>query len=205
MIYLSGAVRPEIMEHSDMGYMLTPAIGNKADLANTHWAADTGCFRRPDSFRLDSYLNWLTQRPSATCLLATAPDVVGDAPETMKRALPCLEPIRRAGFRAALVAQDGLENMAVPWDDFDALFVGGTTEWKLSEPAYALAAEAKARGKWAHMGRVNSFRRIRAAFTAGYDSVDGTYLAFGPNVLFPKLRGWMDALKANPSLMEAAG
>jgi hypothetical protein len=90
----------------------------------------------------------------------------------------------------AFVAQDGLESLTVPWDDFDVLFIGGTTEWKLGPQARALVADAKARGKWVHMGRVNSERRYRYAHAIGCDSVDGTYLTFGPDENLPKLLRW---------------
>jgi hypothetical protein len=56
----------------------------------------------------------------------------------------------------------------------DALFIGASTEWKLGPSAEALVAQAKDRGKWVHMGRVNSHRRIRYAASIGCDSVDGT-------------------------------
>ena len=61
---------------------------------------------------------------TSRCLFATAPDVVGDAQATLRRAY-MLGWIRYAGLPAALVAQDGLEHLAIPWDDFDALFLGG--------------------------------------------------------------------------------
>jgi len=105
------------------------------------------------------------------------------------------------GYKSALVAQDGLENLDVPWDTFDCLFIGGTTDWKLSEPAYALTTEAKRRGKWAHMGRVNSFRRIVAASISSYDSVDGTLLTYGPDINIIKLKSWLDKLNKQPSLL----
>lgn len=199
MLYLSGVVRPEVAQWGG-GYMLTPWMGNVVDLTATPWAADTGCFRWPERFDLSHYLQWLQERPQATCLWATAPDVVGDAAETLRRALPILPRLRAIGYRTALVAQDGLESLPVPWDSFDALFIGGTTAWKLSEVAWGLVAEAKRRGKWAHVGRVNSWRRIRAAQVAGADSVDGTYLQFGPDTNLPKLRRWIHQMAAQPPL-----
>ena len=42
------------------------------------------------------------------------------------------------------------------------------------------------------MGRVNSLRRLRLAAADGYDSVDGTFLAFGPDVNLPRLRAWLE-------------
>jgi hypothetical protein len=41
------------------------------------------------------------------------------------------------------------------------------------------------------MGRVNSQERLRYARHIGCDSVDGTYLAFGPDRNLPRLLGWM--------------
>jgi hypothetical protein len=38
--------------------------------------------------------------------------------------------------------------------------------------------EARRRGVWTHMGRVNSERRLRYAALIGCQSADGTYLAF---------------------------
>lgn len=80
--------------------------------------------------------------------------------------------------------------MAVPWDAFDVLFIGGDTEWKLGKHARSLIQEAKKRDKWVHMGRVNSARRYRYAQHVGCDSVDGTFVTFGPDVNLPKLLAW---------------
>jgi hypothetical protein len=110
----------------------------------------------------------------------------------MIRSLPWLPKIRALGYPAAFVAQDGLEALTVPWDEFDVLFIGGSTEWKLGRHARALVAEAKWRGKHVHMGRVNSRSRYRYAEHIGCDSVDGTYLTFGPDVLLPNVLSWLD-------------
>lgn len=138
------------------------------------------------------WLGWLEKNKAdaGTCRLATAPDVVGDAAATLERSKPFLPLIRAVGYPAALVAQDGLEDLEVPWDEFDALFIGGSTEWKLGPHARALITEAKTRGKWVHCGRVNSERRYRLMHEAGCDSVDGTFLTYGPDKLLPRLLGW---------------
>jgi hypothetical protein len=108
--------------------------------------------------------------------------------------------IRVLGFPAALVAQDGLERLDVPWAAFDVLFIGGSTEWKLGEAARALVARAKARGKWVHMGRVNTRTRLRYADAIGCDSVDGTRLAFGPDDNLPRVLRWLGELDEAPAL-----
>lgn len=46
-----------------------------------------------------------------------------------------------------LVAQDGLERLRIPWNSFDALFIGGTTEWKLGAAARAIARDASLHSK----------------------------------------------------------
>jgi hypothetical protein len=201
MIYLSGAIRPKLNGEPGLGWMFTPQMGNRINLTGVPWAADTGCFTKPESYDQERYLRFLDVFSPfwETCLFATAPDRVGDAKATLEVARPAL-PLIRTRVPAALVAQDGLEHLTVPWDEFDCLFVGGTTEWKLSEAAYDLVAEAKARGKWAHQGRCNSKKRFIAAAMGGYDSADGTFLAFGPDTNWPRLQGWFQALRQQAAL-----
>lgn len=128
------------------------------------------------------------------CVFAVAPDVVGDAEATITRSKPFLPVIRAMGFPVALVAQNGLEYLTVPWDVFDVLFLGGDTTWKLGPAAAELTREAAERGKWIHMGRVNSECRWQYAAGIGCHSTDGTYLAFGPDINRPKVLGWQSRL-----------
>jgi len=64
----------------------------------------------------------------ARCLFGVAPDVLGDAAATLERSRHMLGWIRYYGLPAALVAQNGIEHLEVPWDDFDVLFLGGSAE-----------------------------------------------------------------------------
>lgn len=178
------------MEDGRLGFIDTPAQGNRRPVGVT-WCADNGCFGKgyPGDKK---WLGWLEKNAHAAkdCLFATAPDVVGDAAATLERSTPFLSKIRALGYPAALVAQDGLEGLEVPWDEFDVLFIGGSTEWKLGPAARELVKEAKARGKWVHCGRVNSERRYRIMHEMGCDSVDGTFLTFGPDINLPRLLAW---------------
>lgn len=180
----------DAMQAGQIGYIDTPAQGNKRPEGVT-WCADNGAF----SAKFDERKWWrfltANRHAAETCLFAVAPDVVGDAAATLERSLPWLPRIRALGYPAAFVAQDGQEELSVPWDEFDCLFIGGTTGWKLGPHARALTAEAKRRGKWVHMGRVNSEHRFRYAAAIGCDSADGTYLTFGPDTNLPKLLAWM--------------
>lgn len=192
MLYLANASSAKVrnaMLGGELGQIVTPNE-RRRPLVGVPFGADNGCF----STRYvgdEKWLAWLDSLPREGCLFATAPDVVGDAVATLARSVPWLAEIRALGFPAALVAQDGLENLDVPWDLFDALFIGGTTEFKLSDHAKRLAAEAKQRGKFVHMGRVNSGRRWKLADSFGCDSCDGTFLAFGPDTNLVRMRAWM--------------
>ncbi|PWC96936.1 hypothetical protein [Azospirillum sp. TSO5] len=203
MIYLSGAIRPELVGlRPDLGVMMQPGMGNKPDFRKTKRGCDNGCFAKPEKFVLDEYLAWLARDADTAdqCLFATAPDVVGDAVATWQRSAPVFQQIRELGYQAALVAQDGIEHTQIEWEAFDVLFLGGTTAWKLSHAAKDLTAEAKRRGKWVHMGRVNSLVRLRTAGMWGCDSADGTFLAFGPDKNIPRLMAWLDQMRREPVL-----
>jgi hypothetical protein len=108
------------------------------------------------------------------CLFVVAPDVVGDARATAIQFEQWQDAIRRQGYPVALAAQDGLENMTIDWNSFDALFIGGTNEFKFSPFVAELIYEARLRRKWTHMGRVNSPGRWRYCAQLGFDSCDGT-------------------------------
>lgn len=77
-------------------------------------------------------------------------------------------------------------------------------EWKLGAGARHLTTEAKRRGKWRHMGRVNSGERLRRADAMGCDSADGNYVRFGPDINLPKLLGWLRAVNDQGVLWEAS-
>lgn len=182
----------DAMRAGILGFIDTPNQGNRRVRGdNVAWCADNGCFGK--NFDVDKWWRFLQEHVGTadSCVFATAPDVVGDAAATLVRSLPWLPKIRALGYPAALVAQDGLEHLSIPWDDFDCLFIGGTTAWKMSAPVRVLVAEANQRGKYTHFGRVNSLTRFRYAAYIGCDSCDGTYLTFGPTVNFPNMMHWI--------------
>jgi len=134
------------------------------------WAVDNGAFA---GFDEDAFVALLDRISGARgCLWVVAPDVVGDSVRTADLFREWEPRIRSYGFPVAFVAQDGL--IDPPWHRFDCLFIGGSTEYKLSAPVARLVAVAKSRGKLVHMGRVNSLRRMRYAHDIGVDSIDGT-------------------------------
>jgi hypothetical protein len=197
--YISGVSNERLIEVANehgIGILLTPDTKSYVKHLNSYplWAADNGCFNHPNRAPLD-LLSWLETLPKKDALFFPAPDVVGNAKLTLERSLPVLSQIRKLGFKAAFVCQNGVEETVIPWDEFDCLFIGGDTTFKLSEQSRQLVVEAKQRSKWVHMGRVNSYRRIRLANSWGCDSADGTYLRFtGPSGV-EKILGWFKKLK----------
>lgn len=215
MLYLSGRHSQDLAalaaSGQPVGLMAQPR--NAAHRHVQHyqwWAADNACYAHPDAFNPDAWLRWLSCIPRRDgCLFAVAPDVLGDADATLDRARPWLPHLRRLGYPAALVAQDGATPQSLPWLEFDCLFLGGSTQWKLSAAAGHVAAEARAHGKHVHMGRVNSLRRLQAAQLMGCHSVDGTFLAYRARVHghpYDTDRGpqelgrWLAVLDASPFL-----
>jgi hypothetical protein len=174
---LDGAIHP------NLGRLIQPR--HTSSIERTHetgmpWAADNDCFQGLNEKKYVAMLDRITP-VAESCLFVTVPDVVGDALTTAKMFETWAEALKRRGLPAALVAQDGLEDMAGwlgrTWHRIDALFIGGSTEWKESATAIAFADEARARGKWVHWGRVNTKRRFDLVVADHGDSFDGSKFA----------------------------
>jgi hypothetical protein len=174
--YMANPVRAAFgtIAQRKLGMIVTPKQGNRLPHDVT-WCADNGC--RPTRSGVvgaaypgdAAFLRFLTShadKPS-DCLFACAPDVAGDARATLKRSVPMLPKIRALGYRPAFVAQDDQEDLAVPWELFDVLFIGGSTAWKMGPAAARLVGQARAHGKQVHFGRVNSRKRLRYAAELG--------------------------------------
>lgn len=147
------------------------------------WAADNDAFSQWDPDRYRTMLEGIWGLKG--CLFVTAPDVVGDAARTLEQFEEWYDDLTTVLQPIALVAQDGLEPDQVPWARIDALFIGGTTGFKLGEKARVLIKEARTRSKWVHMGRVNSYERVRYARWLGCDSIDGTQFSWFRDTKLP--------------------
>jgi hypothetical protein len=126
------------------------------------------------------------------CRFVAAPDFVADAHRTLSQWPFWSGVIRGAGFVPALVLQDGMLASEVPWPELGAVFVGGTTEWKLGPQARELMAYAKARGLWVHVGRVNTQERIHLMSRQGADSIDGTGFSMFSEIRIPMGLAWIE-------------
>lgn len=202
MLYLAtGPAQPEVaasLRAHEIGLMCQP--GSNKPRAGWLWAADNGCFS--DKWNCARWESWLgLAHPRSGCLFAVVPDVVGDAERTLVAFENHVNIVRRLGYPVAFVLQDGAEQDLdlVPFHEFDCLFIGGSTEFKMSNDAIDYAQEARDRGKWVHVGRVNSWSRFQA-WAPYADSCDGTFLAFGPETNYPRLMSWVHRHRANPQL-----
>lgn len=168
-----------------IGWLITPRRSltrSMETVKHFRFAADNECFTLGEDFDFPRYMRFLERigERRAKCLFVTVPDVVADANATERRWLEYAPAMRAVGLPMAYVAQDGMESL--PCVAYDSLFIGGSTEWKLGPTARRLITEAKADGKWIHMGRVNSIIRMWYAFKIGVDSVDGTGWVKKPNI-----------------------
>lgn len=207
MIYLATPNTQQVREkirQGRLGAMLSPdswsALNETSSRHFPFVGLDNGCFAA--TWEEDRWKDWLIRmKPLAgEVLFAVVPDVVADHDATLLRWERYAGTVRDAGFPTAFVIQDGCDGMDIPWCEIDCLFVGGSTEYKLSEQAWELVDRANRRGIWTHMGRVNSFNRLRRAAAHGVKSADGTYLAFGPDINLPKLLAWVDWCNHNQVL-----
>ena len=178
----------------DFGIMATPSLAAcpAGVRAGMEWAADNEAFA--GKFDPRRFFPWLESLAPYRdrCLFVAVPDVVGDAPATLAKFrwfAPRLE-----GWPRAYVAQDGCEALEFPpLEDWEVLFVGGSTEWKTGPGAAAVIARALAAGKRVHVGRVNNWRRFRhfAELPGGEGfTCDGTRNRFAG--LEPTVKLWRD-------------
>lgn len=186
-----------------VGVMGNPGTGYDHHAHGLPWAADNGCFNA--KWDAGRWLDWLQRYTKAPgCLFAVVPDVVADHDATMARWDEWAPTVRALGYPLAFVAQNGSDADQIPWAECDAVFLGGDDTFKLGPTAARIIHAAGALGKWSHMGRVNSLRRLRIAADMGCDSADGTFIAFGPDINVQRIAGWFRALTDRPSLFQYA-
>lgn len=193
-----------------LGALMNPRSGNRiswADGLKVPWAADNDCFQGLHAPRFLRFLAKIVESGSRPLWVA-CPDVVGDMAATWERYFVWGPVIRSLGLPVALVLQDGLELLKnrgpfpSQLEQVDAVFIGGSTEWKLSDHAERFARMAKERGKLVHAGRVNSLLRIRHFARIGVDTFDGTgFSAWGDKRIHLAVR-WIDRALSQGSLFQ---
>lgn len=170
------------------------------------WVGDNGAFTGFDQEAFMRYVKGLLSHKS-TCKCLTVPDVPFHWEPTLIKFKDWSPSLRRMGFPIGLAVQDGATVDNIPWNEIDALFIGGSTEWKrqlsrtvgdemplftgkplqVERPTEvkAIVDHAKQRGIWVHIGRSgNAPKQLWYAHQLGADSVDGTRQVFAPNKEF---------------------
>lgn len=157
-----------------VGRLFIPDLASKAQdtfSENMVWGADNGCFTE---FKENKFMNMLENiKDGPNGKFVCCPDVVGEFEQTIELFEEWQPKIKEYKQPVALVLQDGATTENIPWDKFDALFIGGSTEWKLGKEAANITKKAKQKNMWVHMGRVNTAKRIKYAISIGIDSIDG--------------------------------
>jgi len=141
------------------------------------YALDNGCFAR---FERDAWLRMVEEAYEDQPLFMTLPDIVGNAVRTgelFDQWWP-----RCNGTRLAIVLQDGIEHVRIPWDRIYCVFIGGSDNFKYSNQALAAARTAKILGKWVHVGRVNTPKRVHNWLGLA-DSIDGSGISLYDHML----------------------
>lgn len=176
--------------------LLTPLTRRTRQRLDRPFAIDNGAFA---TFKQKEFLALLErERPSLDlCQFVAVPDVVGNA----LRTLEIFEHwrYRLSGWKLAFVIQDGIESVRIPWAEISAIFIGGTTEFKMGKQAADCIKAAIAIGKWVHVGRVNTPGRYEHFEELGADSIDGTGLS---RYTWMRQRIHEEAIK--PNLFESA-
>jgi len=154
--------------------LFTPLTRRLPQHPEKMFAMDNGAFAR---FEAKGFLTMLAKHEPRKdlCRFVAVPDVVGCA----RRTLECFRhwAPRLAKWPIAFVCQDGQESLDIPWDNCAAVFIGGSTKWKISEHAAHIVKASKVIGKWCHIGRINTPERYEYFKELGADSCDGTGLA----------------------------
>lgn len=199
ILFVSGATAT-VRKYADspfLGRLTQPRCGNDiAEIANCgmSWGGDNNALQGVDPDGLLDMWDAIAAQDLTHFKFAAAPDAVMMTPDGPRGDWQgtlwlwrCWKPaLLRRKLPAAIVAQDGATIASVPWDEIQALFIGGSTAWKLSLSAALLIRAAAARGKWVHVGRINSMQRLAHFDQLPVDSFDGGQFSMFPETYIPK-------------------
>ncbi|GAB4440298.1 MAG: hypothetical protein OHK0015_36120 [Chloroflexi bacterium OHK40] len=182
--------------HPALGRLIQPRSWNRVDAvarSGMAWGADNDALAgvKPDAYL--AILDAIARAPREQLKFVATPDavertaagIIGSWEGTLWL-WRCWRPaLMHRGLPAAIVLQDGATPDSVPWDELSAVFVGASTQWKLSRSAELLVRMARARGLWVHVGRVNTMKRVARVEAMGADSFDGGQFSRWPEKYIP--------------------
>lgn len=163
--------------------LLTPLTRFNLQNDDVRFGVDNGCIQNFNEAVFRALLD-RERKNRDRCRFVCCPDVIhrDDKGSMVGDALRTLEVFdlwrhNLCGWPIALVAQDGLEGLTIPWHELSAIFIGGSTKWKDGPHAANIVKAAKILKKWVHVGRVNTPGRFEKFEALGADSMDGSGLA----------------------------
>lgn len=156
-------------------FLLSPGSRPATPYPGMGWALDNGawsCHTQGTAWDAEAFAS-LVARVGAGADWIAAPDVVCGGAASLALSLSWLP--RLAAHRVLIPVQDGMTgaDLAPVLGPRVGIFVGGSTEWKLSSLGMWGAA-ARRSGCWLHVARVNTERRIRMCLDVGATSFDGS-------------------------------
>lgn len=156
----------------NFGQLRTPGTNYAlSDDPAVEWAADNFFFTDPNPEKWLKFVARFDENRARRPIFVTLPDIVGDAARTLE--LFEHFKLRTNELPRALVLQDGIQHIKIPWGDIKAIFIGGSDQFKNSPHAYNAARTARVLGKWVHVGRINTANRLRNWKNLA-DSCDGS-------------------------------
>jgi hypothetical protein len=175
MIYLAPNNAPDNQKH----FGLLVSLNSQREIKpGAIWAMDNGRFSKGGvnlkwtQGKWEAMLKRYQSIPG--CKFCVVPDVPFNAAETLELFYEYAPIVKSYGYPLAICTQDTMIPDDIPWSQISAVFIGGSDDHKLGAEAVAIMLEAKRRGVWVHVGRVNTYRLLWKAHDAGAESCDGT-------------------------------
>lgn len=187
----SKATEPYYTKYPEwFGWLFTPFIKNKPILDIPYYS-DNGAFAKSKPFTDHNYQRHIEYCAKVGVNWLTAPDCVGNSVETNRLFRVWLDRLQCVPI--AYVLQDGIKIDEIPFNECVCVFLGGSTEFKLSDYALKLCYTAKERGKMVHIGRVNTIKRIKH-FEGIADTIDGSSWSRFANSTLPDFIRYKESL-----------
>lgn len=175
--------------YGSIGHLYSPG-GQRGPWSFMPYALDNGAYpaySKGTSWEFSPWkqlLKW-AKNSAYKPLWVLVPDVVGDSKATLKSWDKYSPIARRYGWPLAFAVQDGMKARDVP-SDADVVFVGGTTIWK-----WKTVPKWCDRFERVHVGRVNSYHRLKECYELGVESCDGTGWMRGDKRQFRELETFL--------------
>lgn len=152
------------------------------------------CFKNDVPWRADIFMEACDECYRARDIpdFVVVPDMVARGLESLQFSVSWLKFLN--GFAPKYLAvQDGMviSDVTPHLKDFDGLFVGGSSEWKM-ESGFWWVSLAHALGKPCHIGRISGRKRTRLVKSWGADSIDSCVPLWSEDNLNAVLYGLQD-------------